>query len=294
MKRRSPITRLPQFSSLNYILLCAAVSGILAPAHAERSVEFSAQTQTAQTQTGTAPSAQTQTASPNMLSVEPLTLTMDDLQSLEAQSAEKDLNQLNALAQALKLDAEDEAVIATKTYAGKWLAWEQARKHLEQSSQYGPKLEKQIAPAPPEPTLNALKDYYQQVRLAEEHARSQELAQLEKQLEMDKLKQKQLELLLEQEALEGESNYSRRGAVGGLRSATGNQENRFLNQRREERNRDFYYYDPFLYGAGCGVRCNHPNHKHPNTSDSPLINPPKAEPSNFIQLRDLGSYSRMP
>lgn len=201
-----------------------------------------------------------------------LTLTMADLESLERESAEKKLQQINALATQLWEQKEN---TSTRSYASDWVKWSNAKTHFQQGSQYNAAYEERLLSSPPEPTTEALKDYYEEIRLAEEFARSEELARRKSELAMKELEQKQEELALKQAEL-----------------ALAQEERRLERERLKEQEDDFIYYGGDY--LGCSNPCRNPNHHHGKPADYVPHEKPVAKHTNFLKIRDIASYSRIP
>lgn len=208
-----------------------------------------------------------------------ISLTMEDLQPLEAQSAEEDLLALNTLAQALT--QEPATAHASADYARKWTQWQELLQHLQQGSQYTPEVEAKLSPEPPRPTTEALEQFYQQRSLELDFQRNEERATLQQEIELKRLRQEQLAL----NQPKTDSASKRKSAVGGGE----NNVDDFEEDSRSYRDYDHSYY--LIYDDP--NRGNYSSGHIPYNDPARDNKPHSAKPTNFLKLRDIHSYSRL-
>ncbi|MDX1971339.1 MAG: hypothetical protein SFY68_02290 [Candidatus Sumerlaeia bacterium] len=175
---------------------------------------------------------------------EAVTITMDDLKTLEEQTARELILELNTRALKLKADAEENPDISvSQEYAHEWLEWSERKERfaaLTHSHQYLNELE-EAPPSPHRPTLDQiLEERAEANRVEQERLMAEERLKLErKELE---LKRDRLQLERQKARQDAHENEEPRGAVTPRRLSLNNR----LNSDDPNYVEPYYPYTPII------------------------------------------------
>jgi hypothetical protein len=186
---------------------------------------------------------------PHLPKIEAVTITMDDLKTVEEEAARELILELNTRALKLKADVEENPDrTVSRDYTNEWLEWSERKERfhaLTHSHQYLHEL--QEPPSPHRPTLDAvLKERDEATRVEQERLVEEERLKLERR-ELE-LKRDRLQLERQKARQDALENQEPRGAVSPRRLSLNNR----LNAD------DPIYVEPYYPYAPIIIKPDHP------------------------------------